>query len=68
MVEITSRIRGLPTEVPLGPEHGLARECVANCHNLFTLHKQAFGAYRGSLGFDDVQRLDASLRIALDLD
>ena len=68
VVEITSRVRGLPTEVPLGPEHGLARDCVANCDNLFTLHKQAFGARRGSLGFGDVRRLDAALRIALDLD
>lgn len=68
VVEITSRVRGLPTEVPLGPEHGLARDCVANCDNLFTLHKQAFGARRGSLGFADVRRLDAALRIALDLD
>jgi mRNA-degrading endonuclease toxin of MazEF toxin-antitoxin module len=33
---ITGTIRGLPTEVPLGREHGLARECVANCDNLFT--------------------------------
>ena len=68
VVEITSRVRGLPTEVPLGPEHGLARDCVANCDTLFTLHKQAFGARRGSLGFGDVQRLDDALRIALDLD
>ena len=68
VIEITSRIRGLPTEVPLGPEQGLARDCVASCDNLFTLHKRAFGAYRGSLGFDDVQRLDDALRIALDLD
>ena len=68
VVGITSRVRGLPTEVPLGPEHGLARDCVANCDNLFTLEKRSFGTYRGSLGFDDVRLLDAALRIALDLD
>lgn len=68
VVEITSRVRGLPTEVPLGPDHGLARECVANCDNLFTLPKQAFGAFRGALGFDDVRCLDDALRVALDLD
>lgn len=68
VVEITSRVRGLPTEVLLGPEHGLARDCVANCDNLFTLPKQAFGARRGSLGFGDVRRLDDALRIALGLD
>jgi mRNA interferase MazF len=68
VVGITSRVRGLPTEVPLGREHGLTRDCVANCDNLFTLEKRSFGAYRGSLGFDDARRLDASLEIALDLD
>ena len=68
VVGITSRVRGLPTEVPLGKEQGLARDCVANCDNLFTLEKRVFGAYRGSLGFDDTRRLDLSLAIALDLD
>lgn len=68
VVEITSRVRGLPTEVPLGPVQGLARDCVANCDNLFTLPKNAFGAFRGALGFDDVRRLDDALRIALELD
>ncbi len=68
VVGITSRVRGLPTEVPLGSEHGLARNCVASCDNLFTLEKRSFGAYRGSLGFEDVRRLDSSLGIALDLD
>jgi len=68
VVGITSRVRGLPTEVHLGPAHGLARDCVANCDNLFTLEKRSLGAYRGSLGFDDAGRLDDALRIALDLD
>jgi mRNA interferase MazF len=68
VVGITSRVRGLPTEVPLGKEQGLARDCVANCDNLFTLEKRSFGAFRGSLGFDGTRRLDLSLAIALDLD
>lgn len=68
VVGITSRIRGLPTEVVLGPEHGLARECAAHCDNVFTLQKRALGAYRGSLGFREKQRFDDALRIALGLD
>ena len=64
---VTSTIRGLPTEVPLGPAHGLARECVVNCDNLFTVPKRALARRRGSLGAEDLARLDQALRVALDL-
>jgi len=36
---ITSNIRGLATEVHLGPGAGLAHESVANCDNLFLLSR-----------------------------
>ena len=65
---ITSRIRGLATEVPVGRAEGLAHESVVNCDNLFTLPKSGFGPYRGSLGPEASRRLDAALRIALGLD
>jgi mRNA interferase MazF len=65
---VTGTIRGLPTEVPLGPEHGLARECVANCDNLFTIPKQAVGRRRGELDTESVARLRTALLIALDLE
>ena len=68
VVQITSTIRGLPTEVPLGPEHGLARDCVVNCDGVFTIPKQSLEGFRGRLGFDDVRRFDDALRTALDLD
>ena len=65
---VTSTIRGIRTEVPLGPDQGLARECVANCDNLFTIPKAALGRYRGALDAPLIQRLDVALRTALDLD
>jgi mRNA interferase MazF len=65
---VTGTIRGLPTEVPLGREHGLARECVVNCDNLFTIPKQALGRRRGELDPGSVARLRAALMIALDLE
>ena len=65
---VTGTIRGLPTEVPLGPAHGLARECVVNCDNLFTIPKRALGARRGELDPESVERLHTALRIALDVD
>jgi mRNA interferase MazF len=65
---VTGTIRGLPTEVPLGPEHGLARECVVNCDNVFAIPKQALGRQRGALEAESLARLRTALMIALDLE
>jgi mRNA interferase MazF len=65
---ITRTIRGLPTEVPLGREHGLAREFVVNCDNMFTIPKQALSRRRGELDPESVARLRTALLIALDLE
>ncbi len=65
---ITSTVRSIPTEVPLGPEHGLARECAANADNLFTVPKRELTQRRGALGPADLRRLDDALRLALGLD
>jgi len=65
---VTGTIRGLPTEVPLGREHGLARECVANCDNLFTIPKQALGSQRGELDPESIGHLRTALMVALDLE
>jgi mRNA interferase MazF len=65
---VTGTIRGLPTEVPLGPEHGLARECVVNCDNVFTIPKRVVGRRRGELEPESLARLRTALMIALDLE
>lgn len=65
---ITSVIREIGSEVPLGPEHGLDHPSVANCDNLFTIPKARLIARRGSLRAEDVSKLDGALRFALQLD
>ena len=65
---VTGTIRSLPTEVPLGRAHGLARECVVNCDNLFTIPKSSLATRRGELDPEALQRLGAALEVALDLD
>lgn len=65
---ITSTVRGIPSEVPLNPEHGLKRSCAANCDNLFTLAKARLHNRLGSLPVEDLDRLDNALRFALQLD
>jgi mRNA interferase MazF len=65
---VAGTIRGLPTEVPLGPRHGLARECVVNCDNLLTIPKSALGRLRGALDAESLARLRTALLIALDVE
>jgi len=65
---VTGTVRGLPTEVPLGPEHGLARECVVSCDNLFTIPKTELASRRGVLDPEAVTALRKALRLALDID
>jgi mRNA interferase MazF len=65
---VTGTIRDLPTEVPVGPEHGLNRESVVNCDNLFTIPKSALGRRRGELGPVELERLRSAVVLALGLD
>ncbi len=65
---VTATIRGLPTEVPVGSAHGLARDSVVNCDNLFTIPKAALGARRGELEPAEIAQLRDALVIALGLE
>jgi mRNA interferase MazF len=63
---LTRTVRGLPTEVPVGSEHGVA-DSVINCDNLMTIPKSALGRRRGELDPQALRRLRVALIIALDL-
>lgn len=65
---VTSTIRGILTEVPVGRNHGLAQDSVVNCDNLFTISKTRLGPRRGRLGPEEIWHLNDALRIALGLD
>ena len=39
VAEITTTIREIPVEIPLGKDEGMAKTCVANCDNLRTVSK-----------------------------
>jgi mRNA interferase MazF len=68
VVLITTRVRGLPTEVELGVAHGLVEGSVANCDNVLTVPKAAVAGLRGALGPAEMRALDEALRMALALD
>ena len=67
MVPVTTRIRGLRSELPLGPENGLPRRCVANADSLTTVDKGSLYEFVGILAPSKVDALDLALRFALGL-
>jgi len=46
---ITSTIRGVPSEVLLGPDDGMKQPCAVNLHNVVTLSKERLGRRLASL-------------------
>jgi mRNA interferase MazF len=46
---VTRTVRGIPTEVPLGPEHGLSESCVASFDNLQPIRRSFLTARVGVL-------------------
>jgi mRNA interferase MazF len=67
VIEVSTTIRLLPTEVPMGPAEGLPRPCVANADNLVTIPKQWLSSRIATLGPNKLKALDDALRFALDL-
>jgi len=65
---ITTRIRGLSTEVPLGAENGLDGPCVVSCDNVQTIPTADLGAQVGFLLDRQEQALGVAIRAAFDLE
>ncbi|MEJ7651829.1 MAG: type II toxin-antitoxin system PemK/MazF family toxin [Nakamurella sp.] len=53
---ITSTVRGIVSEVPVGPRNGLDHECVVSCDNIVTVRRSAVGDTIGLL-FDDQEAI-----------
>ena len=64
---VTSRIRGIPVEVPLGPKDGMPRECVVNLDTVTTIPKDALRDRLTALSRAKMTAVDAALRFALGL-
>lgn len=64
---VTTRIRQIPVEVPLGPPDGLPRECVVNLDSLVTIRKRSLRSRISSLTPTRIRQVEAALRFALAL-
>jgi mRNA interferase MazF len=66
-VTVTSTVRGIPTEVRLGPAQGLRKVGVANTDELVTIPSTMLEARIATLTRAKLDELDAALEFALGL-
>lgn len=64
---ITSTIRGLSTEVPVGADNGLDHDCVVSCDNIVTVPKSTLGRHVGYLLAHQEDELAEAVQAAFDL-
>lgn len=64
---VTTRIRGIPSEVALGSTDGLPRPCVANLDTLTTINKARLQDLIAALSSVKLASLDSALRYAVGL-
>lgn len=62
---ITSSIRGVPSELAVGPEDGLKQPCAVNLHNVLTVSKTDVGRRVGQLGDERMREVCRALGFAL---
>lgn len=63
---VTRTIRGIATEVRLGPESGLQEECVAACDGILPFPKSMLVERAGSLGPAGRIQMCRAVRAAID--
>jgi len=65
---ITSTIRGIASEIEVGPAHGLPEAGVVTCDNILTVPKARLDPEPiGILGLEKRAELDRAIRFALDI-
>jgi len=65
---VTSTIRGVPSEVALGPEDGMKHACVVNLHNVMTVSQSNLGRRLTQLGPRRMREVCLALGFALGCD
>lgn len=66
VAEITSTIRGIAQEVPVGPDEGVSRRSVANLDNIHVIPKSALGERLGRIAVAREREVKRALGYALD--
>ena len=64
---ITSRVRGIPSEVFLSPNDGMPRDCAVNCDHIQTVSRGKLGALITTLAPARMDEVSQAIVFALDL-
>ena len=67
VAEVTRTIRGIPVEVPLGPEDGLPARCAANLDTIMTIRKELLTERIALLRNEKMAEIQKAVKFALDL-
>jgi mRNA interferase MazF len=65
VAEVSTTVRAIRSEVPLGPRDGMPRPCAINTDNLVTIPKIRLESKIASLGTRELAQLDEALSFAL---
>jgi mRNA interferase MazF len=67
VAEITTVVRGIPSEITLGARDGMPRPCVINTDNLVTIPRSLLETRIAALSATKTAQLDEALRFSLGL-
>ena len=65
VLEVSPTLRGLASEVVLGPRVGLPRKCVANADNIVTVPKRWLEERIAAMRPEKLAEIDAAIRFSL---
>jgi mRNA interferase MazF len=65
IAEITSSIRGLPTEVVLGIDDGMKHACCVNLHQVYTVERALLRTYVTTLSAERMRQVCKALGTAM---
>lgn len=65
---VTATVRGIPSEVVLGPADGMRKECAVNLDHLLTVQKARIGVVIATLTPRKLAQARAALHFALGFD
>ncbi len=67
VAEVTTTIRGIPVEVPLGHDDGLPKKCVVNLDTIITIRKELLVERITLLRSDKIQQIKTAIKFAFDM-
>ena len=67
VAEITTTIREIPVEVPLGPEDGLPKKCVVNLDTIVTIRKKSLKEKITMLDTEKIKQVNDAIKFSLDI-